>query len=54
YLLLIIPVIALCHWLVLLYFGPLVLPVLNTLGTLLLLSCYLIAFYGLAASVETL
>ncbi|EAO7713780.1 hypothetical protein NU118_003283 [Salmonella enterica] len=54
YLVLIIPVIALCHWLVWLYFGPLVLPALNTLGTLLLLSCYLIAFYGLAASVETL
>ncbi|ECP1951343.1 hypothetical protein CJR81_004109 [Salmonella enterica subsp. enterica serovar Javiana] len=52
YFLLIIPIVALFHWLFLSYFGPLVSPVLNTLGTLLLLSCYLIAFFGVAASVE--
>lgn len=52
YFLLIIPIIALFHWLILLYIGPLVSPVLNTLGTILLLSCYLIAFFGVAASVE--
>ncbi|CAD5550956.1 Uncharacterised protein [Escherichia coli] len=54
YLILIVPVIALWHWLILLWAGPLILPVTGSLGTVFLLSCYLIAFYGMAASVEVL
>ena len=54
YLILIVPVIALWHWLILLWAGPLILPVTGSLGVVFLLSCYLIAFYGMAASVEVL
>ena len=54
YLILIVPVIALWHWLILLWAGSLILPVTGSLGTVFLLSCYLIAFSGMAASVEVL
>lgn len=54
YFILIVPVLALWHWLILLWAGPLILPVTGGLGTIFLLSCYLIAFYGMAASVEVL
>ncbi|EAY4988073.1 hypothetical protein JV07_09865 [Salmonella enterica] len=54
YLILIVPVTALCHWLILIWGGPLLLPVTGCLGTVFLFSFYLTAFYGVAASVETL
>ncbi|HBC0990275.1 TPA: hypothetical protein IGZ61_005085 [Escherichia coli] len=54
YLILSVPVVALWHWLILIWAGPLILPVTGGLGTVFLFSCYLIAFYGMAASVEVL
>lgn len=52
YLIAILPALTLGHLLLLLWAGPVIMPVTGGLGTIFLLSSWLIAFYGLAASVE--